>query len=146
MQVKLVSPSLMPKLGKAGSLRSRHAIVHSLVHTESWAIDLSWCLRILFKHDIIALFGKQESMPRDFFDDFVRVSQDEGRHFTLLAARLEELGSYYGAIPAHDGLWDSAVATSKDLFARLCTHVYLYAYYVCTQVYLNIFVTSTHVY
>ncbi|KAJ6432965.1 hypothetical protein OIU84_020073 [Salix udensis] len=94
--VRLVSPSLMPKLGKAGSLQSRQAIVHSLVHTESWAIDLSW------------------------------VAQDEGRHFTLLAKRLEELGSSYGALPAHDGLWDSAMATSKDLLARLaiehCVH------------------------
>ena len=85
---------------------------------------------MLFKQDIIARFGKQESMPKEFFDDFVRVAQDEGRHFTLLAARLEELGSFYGALPAHDGLWDSAVATSKDLFARLavehCVHeVYL---------------------
>lgn len=44
-QVKLVSPSLMPKLGKAGSLQSRQAIVHSLVHTESWAIDLSWVIQ-----------------------------------------------------------------------------------------------------
>ncbi|KGN63040.1 uncharacterized protein LOC101205330 [Cucumis sativus] len=116
--VKLVSPSLMPKLGKAGSLQSRQAIVHSLVHTESWAIDLSW--------DIIARFGKQEGMPREFFTDFVRVAQDEGRHFTLLAARLKELGSFYGALPAHDGLWDSAIATSKDLLARLaiehCVH------------------------
>lgn len=41
-------PSLMPKLGKAGSLQSRQAIVHSLVHTESWAIDLSWVLFCLF--------------------------------------------------------------------------------------------------
>ncbi|KAL9164206.1 hypothetical protein ABFS82_06G090200 [Erythranthe guttata] len=108
----------MPKLGKAGSLQSRRAIVHSLVHTESWAIDLSW--------DIIARFGKQELMPIDFFTDFVKVAQDEGRHFTLLAARLEELGSSYGALPAHDGLWDSAIATSKDLLARLaiehCVH------------------------
>ncbi|GER51232.1 3-oxoacyl-[acyl-carrier-protein] synthase-likeprotein [Striga asiatica] len=108
----------MPKLGKAGSLHSRQAIVHSLVHTESWAIDLSW--------DIIARFGKEESMPRDFFTDFVKVAQDEGRHFTLLAARLKELGSFYGALPAHDGLWDSATATSKDLLARLavehCVH------------------------
>ncbi|QCE15605.1 uncharacterized protein LOC114196197 [Vigna unguiculata] len=116
--VKLVAPSLMPKLGKAGSLQSRIAIVHSLTHTESWAIDLSW--------DIIARFGKQESMPREFFTDFVKVAQDEGRHFTLLAARLEELGSYYGALPAHDGLWDSATATCKDLLARLaiehCVH------------------------
>ncbi|KAK2444275.1 hypothetical protein QL285_015315 [Trifolium repens] len=116
--VKLVAPSLMPKLGKAGSLQSRVNIVHSLVHTESWAIDLSW--------DIIARFGKQEAMPREFFTDFVKVAQDEGRHFTLLAARLEELGSYYGALPAHDGLWDSATATSKDLLSRLavehCVH------------------------
>ncbi|CAN8237287.1 unnamed protein product [Cochlearia groenlandica] len=116
--VKLVSPSLMPKLGRAGSLQSRQAIVHSLAHTESWAIDLSW--------DIIARFGKQEKMPRDFFTDFVRVAQDEGRHFTLLAARLGEIGSHYGALPAHDGLWDSAIATSHDLLARLaiehCVH------------------------
>ncbi|KAA8539208.1 hypothetical protein F0562_025900 [Nyssa sinensis] len=116
--VRLVPPSLMPKLGKAGSLQSRQAIVHSLVHTESWAIDLSW--------DIIARFGKQETMPREFFTDFVKVAQDEGRHFSLLAARLEELDSFYGALPAHDGLWDSAIATSKSLLARLavehCVH------------------------
>jgi uncharacterized ferritin-like protein (DUF455 family) len=117
-QVRLVSPSLMPKLGKGGSLQSRQAIVHSLVHIESWAIDLSW--------DIIARFGKQETMPIEFFTDFVKVAQDEGRHFTLLAARLEELGSSYGALPGHDGLWDSAIATSNDLLARLavehCVH------------------------
>lgn len=116
--VKLLSPSLMPKLGKGGSLQSRQAIVHSLVHTESWAIDLSW--------DIIAHFGKQEAMPRDFFTDFVKVAQDEGRHCMLLAARLDELGSSYGALPAHDGLWDSAIATSNDLLALLaiehCVH------------------------
>ena len=48
VQVKLVSPSLMPKLGKAGSLQSRQAIVHSLAHTESWAIDLSWVFIFFF--------------------------------------------------------------------------------------------------
>ena len=65
-------------------------------------------------------------MPREFFDDFVRVAQDEGRHFRLLAARLKELNSSYGTLPAHDGLWDSAEATAHDLKARLavehCVH------------------------
>ncbi|KAJ3671352.1 hypothetical protein LUZ60_007431 [Juncus effusus] len=116
--IKLLAPNQMPKLGKGGSLQSRQAMVHSLVHTESWAIDLSW--------DIIARFGKTESMPREFFNDFVVVAQDEGRHFTLLKARLEEMGSFYGALPAHDGLWDSATQTSADLLARLavehCVH------------------------
>lgn len=98
--------------------KSHLARVYSLVHIESWAIDLSW--------DIIARFGKKESMPRDFFTDFVKVAQDEGRHFNLLSRQLEELGSYYGAFPAHDGLWDSAIQTSNDLSARLaiehCVH------------------------
>lgn len=81
-------------------------------------------------------------MPRDFFTDFVKVAQDEGRHFTLLAARLKELGSFYGALPAHDGLWDSASATSKDLLARLaiehCVHeVSLYLSLLLKEYYQN---------
>ncbi|KAK7826718.1 dihydrolipoyllysine-residue acetyltransferase component 1 of pyruvate dehydrogenase complex [Quercus suber] len=85
-----------------------------------------FCAIINPPQDIIARFGKQEAMPREFFTDFVKVAQDEGRHFTLLAARLEEIGSSYGALPAHDGLWDSALTTSNDLLARLavehCVH------------------------
>ena len=33
--------------------------------------------------------------------------------------RLQELGSHYGAFPAHDGLWDSASETAHSLLARL---------------------------
>lgn len=117
-EVRLLPPSRMPKLGKGGSAQSRLAMLHSLAHTESWAVDLSW--------DIVARFGAAMRMPRDFFDDFARVAQDEGRHYTVLSARLRELGSHYGALPAHDGLWDSAMRTSHSLLARLavehCVH------------------------
>ncbi|KAL5217265.1 hypothetical protein ABZP36_017949 [Zizania latifolia] len=117
-EVRLLPPSRTPKLGKGGSAQSRLALLHSLAHTESWAVDLSW--------DIVARFGAQLRMPREFFDDFARVAQDEGRHFTVLSARLRELGSQYGALPAHDGLWDSAMRTSHSLLARLavehCVH------------------------
>uniref|UniRef100_A0A0A9FC34 Uncharacterized protein n=1 Tax=Arundo donax TaxID=35708 RepID=A0A0A9FC34_ARUDO len=93
-------------------------MLHSLAHTESWAVDLSW--------DIVARFGAPMRMPREFFDDFTRVAQDEGRHYTVLSARMRELGSHYGALPAHDGLWDSAMRTSHCLLARLavehCVH------------------------
>lgn len=51
---------------------------------------------------------------------------DEARHFSQLLKRLRECGSDYGALPAHDGLWQSAEATSASLPARLavehCTH------------------------
>ena len=46
--------------------------------------------------------------------------------FRMLAARLVELGSEYGALNAHDGLWDSAMETAGSLEARLvvehCVH------------------------
>ncbi|XP_070680924.1 uncharacterized protein [Malus domestica] len=83
----------------------------------AWAIDLSW--------DIIARFRKQEAMPREFFMDFVKVAQDEGHHFTLLASRLEEMGSFHGALATHDGLWDWQLPL-PDLMAHLaiehCVH------------------------
>jgi uncharacterized ferritin-like protein (DUF455 family) len=57
----------MPKLGRGGTLASRQALLHSLVHIENWAVDLSW--------DIIARFGSDPSyqLPKAFFDDFVQV-------------------------------------------------------------------------
>jgi uncharacterized ferritin-like protein (DUF455 family) len=114
----LVAPNKAPRLGKGGSAASRVAILHSLAHIESWAIDLAW--------DAIARFGRARKMPREFFDDFARVALDEARHFAALSDRLEELGSRYGALAAHDGLWDSASDTARSLEARLvvehCVH------------------------
>jgi uncharacterized ferritin-like protein (DUF455 family) len=58
-------------------------------------------------------------LPRDFFDDWLAVAAEEAEHFALLAHRLWELGAAYGDLPAHDGLWQAAEATSADLLARL---------------------------
>lgn len=57
-------------------------------------------------------------MPAEFYDDFVRIASEEAAHFQSWARRLEEMGSSYGALPCHDGLWDDAHATSDDLLAR----------------------------
>lgn len=60
-------------------------------------------------------------MPGDpeFVTDWVGVGDDEARHFEMVADRLEAMGSHYGALPAHDGLWDSAQTTAGALDARL---------------------------
>ena len=42
----------------------------------------------------------------------LQVAEDECRHFLLLEGRLKGVGSRYGALPAHDGLWESASHTS----------------------------------
>ena len=68
--------------------------------------------------DIIARFTA-EDLPRAFYDDWVRVAEEEALHFTLVAARLVELGAAYGDLAAHDGLWEAAAETSHDLLARL---------------------------
>lgn len=105
----LLPPNAMPKRGKAGSVRARIALLHALAHIEFNAIDLAW--------DLVARFGR--TCPRAFADDWVRIAAEESLHFLWLSARLRMLGSAYGALPAHDGLWESAQATAGDLIARL---------------------------
>lgn len=106
----LLPPREMPKRKSGGSAAKRIALLHALAHIELNAIDLAW--------DLIARFGRSE-MPRDFFDDWVTVADEEALHFQLLSHRLGELGAAYGDLPAHDGLWQAATETSHDLLARL---------------------------
>jgi uncharacterized ferritin-like protein (DUF455 family) len=55
-----------------------------------------------------------------------QVAADEASHFSALNERLAAVGSHYGALPAHDGLWESAQKTAHSLPARLavehCVH------------------------
>lgn len=100
----------MPKRRNFGSLAGRLALLHALAHIELNAIDLAW--------DFLARFG-DPGLPRQFFDDWVEVAAEEAEHFALLSTRLGALGSCYGALPAHDGLWEAAAATAHDPIARL---------------------------
>ena len=106
---EMLPPNRMPKRGKAGSERSRIAMLHALAHIEYGAIDLAF--------DMAGRFGA--AYPRAFIDDWLGVGADEAMHFALLDRRLAALGSSYGALPAHDGLWEAAAETAHDSLARL---------------------------
>ena len=106
---ELLPPARMPKRRKGGSERGRIALLHALAHIEFVAIDLAL--------DAAGRFGAE--MGRGFADDWLSVAADEAMHFSLLARRLKTLGSTYGAMPAHDGLWEAAQATAHDVAARL---------------------------
>jgi uncharacterized ferritin-like protein (DUF455 family) len=106
---ELLPPNRMPKRGRGGSARGRLALLHALAHIEFGAIDLAF--------DMAGRFGG--SFPRGFVDDWIGVGADEAMHFALLDRRLRALGSRYGALPAHDGLWEAAEATAMDALARL---------------------------
>ena len=45
-------------------------------------------------------------------------ADDRSKHFLALSDRLEALGSRYGALTAHDGLWMAAEETAADPLAR----------------------------
>lgn len=111
--------TMMPKRRKAGSKAGKIALLHALAHIELNAIDLAW--------DIIGRYAAYAedneapgfTLPRLFYDQWVKVADDEAKHFLLLQARLKDLEAAYGDLPAHDGLWESALVTADDFAARL---------------------------
>ena len=95
---------------KPGSEAGRIALLHAVAHIELNAVDLHW--------DIIARFS-HVPLPIGFFDDWVQAADEESKHFNLMCDCLEQLGSHYGALPAHAGMWRAAEDTADDLMGRL---------------------------
>ncbi len=106
---ELKEPRAMPRR-RPGSPAGRLALIHAIAHIELNAVDLHW--------DIIARFTEQP-MPMGFYDDWVKAADEEAKHFSLLSGVLQEMGSHYGALPAHSGMWRGALDTRHDLMARL---------------------------
>ena len=103
----LVSPRQLPKRG-FNSKAGRAALVHAVAHIEFNAINLAW--------DAVYRF---RDLPREFYDDWVRVAEEEAYHFILLEARLRDLGYAYGDFAAHNGLWEMAEDTAHDALVRM---------------------------
>lgn len=87
---------------------SKKAMIHALVHAESYAIDLSWDIILRFAqqpHINIDLGEAGKSLagefqyPSEFFDDWVKVAKEEAEHYSAWKGRLESLGSSYGELP-----------------------------------------------
>jgi len=106
---ELLSPRDVPRR-RPGSPAGRIALLHAVAHIELNAVDLHW--------DIIARFS-DTPMPLGFFDDWVRAADEESKHFNLICDCLVRLGSHYGALPAHAGMWRAAEDTADDFMGRL---------------------------
>ena len=106
---ELLDPRDVPHR-KPGSEAGRIALLHAVAHIELNAVDLHW--------DIIARFTATP-LPIGFYDDWVKSADEESKHFNLICDCLEALGSHYGALPAHAGMWRAAEDTVDDLMGRL---------------------------
>ncbi len=106
---ELLSHRAMPKRTFKGP-RGRFALLHALAHIELNAIDLAFDMAGRWAGD---------DLPRAFFDDWVKVGDEEAKHFLALQTRLAATGGGYGDLPAHNGLWEAAAETGHSLLARL---------------------------
>jgi uncharacterized ferritin-like protein (DUF455 family) len=114
-----VQPWDVQRTGKGGTLKSRIAMLHALANIELWAIDLAIDICVRFSTFQTDTNANQKELPRAFFYDWLKVASDEAKHFSLLRTRIEEMGSYFGALPVHHGLWLSATETAHDLRSRI---------------------------
>ena len=103
----LLSPPDMPKR-KLGTAEGLAAFFHAIAHVEFVAIYLAWDLLYRFR-----------GMPSQFYQDWLKVADEEAQHFELIRTHLREMAVEYGDLPAHSGLWDHAKDTADDLLARL---------------------------
>lgn len=103
----LVPPRELPRRG-LGTIEGRVALIHAVAHIEFNAINLALDAALRF-----------QQMPQAFRADWISVAQDEARHFSMLANRLQELGHRYGDLPAHNGLWEAACKTANDVLERM---------------------------
>ncbi len=106
---ELLSPRDVPHR-KPGTPEGRIALLHAVAHIELNAVDLHW--------DIIARFT-DTPMPIGYYDDWVKSADEESKHFNLMCDCLEAQGSFYGALPAHAGMWRAAEDTADDIMGRL---------------------------
>ena len=111
---ELVNPRNV-KRRRLGTVEGRISLLHAIAHIEFNAINLA--------ADMVARFALDPRISdfhrSEFIGDWVTVCDDEARHFNMVESRLSVLGSSYGELPAHDGLWEAAVSTKDDLAARL---------------------------
>jgi uncharacterized ferritin-like protein (DUF455 family) len=109
---RAAKPVLVPhtqlKAKSMATPEGRAMLVHSIAHIELNAIDLAL--------DVVWRFA---GMPEAFYTDWVRIAQEEAKHFGLLRQHLVEMGFDYGDFPAHNTLWDMAERTQDDLLARI---------------------------
>lgn len=104
---KIISPQDVPRRSNLTTAFGQINLLHAIAHIEYSAIDL-------------ALDGayRFQGLPKEYYDDWLSVANDEIRHFLLLEKLLNELGANYGDIEVHNALFEASQKT-KTLVERM---------------------------
>ena len=90
------------------TLEGRAGLLHSLAHIEFNAMNLAL--------DAIWRFP---DMPKEYYEDWLKVAKEEAYHFSLVNEHLLSLGFSYGDFPAHNSLWEMVERTTDSVIARM---------------------------
>ena len=82
-------------------------LLHSIAHIEYSAIDLALDAAYRFS-----------GLPKEYYDDWLEVAEDEIRHFRMIETLLHEVGGVYGEYSVHDGLFE-AMRKTPTLLSRM---------------------------
>lgn len=96
----IVDPKTVPKRNKLDTHEGQILLLHAVAHIEYSAIDLALDAAYRFR-----------DVGEEFTHDWLKVAEDEVRHFEMIEAILKELGSFYGAYPVHDALFEASMRT-----------------------------------
>ena len=107
VQLKLVAPRELKRRG-IQSQDGRNTLMHAIAHIEFNAINLALDAAYRFRNQ-----------PSDYYLDWLKIADDEARHFTLINDYLHNNDCNYGYYTAHNGLWEMAVETEHDVVARM---------------------------
>ena len=107
VQPLLVDPRKLKRRSVA-SASGRIIMLHAFAHIEFNAINIAL--------DAVYRF---RDLPQQYIGDWLQVASEEACHFQLLDRALVERDSYYGAYPAHRGLWDMVCKTRHDALHRM---------------------------
>ena len=101
---RIVAPQVVPKRRNLSQKEGQVILLHAIAHIEYSAIDLALDHAYRFS-----------DMPKEYYDDWLKVADDEIRHFEMIEALLNELGSRYGEIEVHNALFEASQHTQTLL-------------------------------
>jgi uncharacterized ferritin-like protein (DUF455 family) len=107
LKPELVLPKLVPKR-RMDTPEGRAGLLHSLAHIEFNAMNLAL--------DAIWRFP---GMPKEYYEDWLKVAKEEAYHFSLISGHLNTLGFSYGDFSAHNSLWEMVERTTDSVIARM---------------------------
>ncbi|NPA65829.1 MAG: ferritin-like domain-containing protein [Epsilonproteobacteria bacterium] len=104
----IVSPRDVPKRTNLTTKEGQINLLHAIAHIEYTAIDLALDICYRFRN-----------MPKEFYDDWLEVAEDEIRHFKMIDELLVQIGGKYGSIPVHNSIFEASQRTAHSLLDRL---------------------------